>query len=93
MPICGANRRYSTVRGAGVAAAVATGDWAPAPKALFNLGFLEFYVTAGNRIVFLQREFFRRVPRILLGHIEVSGVGGAHQTDFDGSGLSHCPGP
>jgi hypothetical protein len=57
--------------------------------ALFDLGFLEDDVLAGNRIVFLELELFGLGAWILLGHIEKAGVGAGHHLDQDRGRLSH----
>jgi hypothetical protein len=56
---------------------------------LLDLGFLEFHVLAHHGIIFLHGKFFRLGARILLGHIEVTGVSSRRQLDLDNVTLGH----
>jgi hypothetical protein len=56
---------------------------------LLNLSFYEFHMLAHDGIVFLHFQLFRFRARVLLGHIEETGAGGAVEADFDGGWLSH----
>ena len=47
---------------------------------------------AGLRVVLANLELFRFGARILLGHIEVAGVGGADEADLQGCWLCHLSG-
>src|SRR5882757_921687 len=58
-------------------------------RVLLDLGFLERDVLARDGIVFAELELLGRGPRILLGHVEIAGVGGADQSDQDGRLLGH----
>jgi hypothetical protein len=59
------------------------------PCGLLDLGFLEFHVLARHGIVFLEGELLGLGARILLGHIEVTGVGGRRQLDLDNVAFGH----
>src|ERR1700690_945417 len=61
---------------------------APGASSL-DLGFLEFDVLAGDRIVFLEHELLRLGAGVLLGHVEIAGVGGRKQLDLERGGLGH----
>src|ERR1700712_4078663 len=54
-----------------------------------DLGFLELDVLAHDRVVFLEGHLLGDVPRILLGHVEEAGVGGADELDLDRGRLGH----
>src|SRR5438309_11610258 len=58
-------------------------------RALFDLGFLEDDVLAGDRVELLQLELVGLGPRVLPGHVEEAGIGAADQLDQDGIGLGH----
>src|SRR6185369_24467 len=50
---------------------------------------LELDMLAHDRVVLLEGELLGRVARVLLGHVEETGVGGGDQPDLDGCGLRH----
>src|ERR1700689_903426 len=54
-----------------------------------DLGFLEFHVLARDRIVFLEHELLRLGAGVLLGHVEIAGVGRRKQLDLERGGLGH----
>jgi hypothetical protein len=58
------------------------------PK-LLDLGFLEFHMLARDGIVFLERKLLGLGARILLGYIEITGVGGRCQLDLDNIAFGH----
>src|SRR3954469_23957776 len=55
----------------------------------FDLRFLELDVLARDRVVFAEGHLLGDVPRILLGHVEEAGVGGADELDLDRGRLGH----
>src|SRR4051794_39323019 len=57
--------------------------------ALLDLGFLEDDVLTRDRVELLQFELVGLGPRVLLGHVEKTGIGAADQLDQDGVGLGH----
>jgi hypothetical protein len=59
------------------------------PQELLDLRFAEFDVLLRDRIVLLHDQLFGLGARILLGHIEKSGVGARHQLDLDHRRFSH----
>src|SRR5271168_5137515 len=61
---------------------------APGASSL-DLGFLEFDVLARDRIVFLEHELLRLGAGVLLGHVEIAGVGRRKQLDLERGGLGH----
>src|SRR6202453_3325665 len=62
----------------------------PAPSAnSLDLGFLELDVLARDRIVFREHELLRLGAGVLLGHVEIAGVGGRKQLDLERGGLGH----
>src|SRR6202453_2526997 len=52
-----------------------------------DLGFLELDVLARDRIVFREHELLRLGAGVLLGHVEIAGVGGRKQLDLERGGL------
>ena len=61
----------------------------PPSAILLDLGFLELDVLARDRIVFLERELLGLGAGVLLGHVEIAGVGGREQLDLERGGLGH----
>src|SRR5271168_5527831 len=61
---------------------------APGASSL-DLGFLEFDVLARDRIVFLEHELLRLGAGVLLGDVEIAGVGRRKQLDLERGGLGH----
>src|SRR5437868_177125 len=59
------------------------------PATSLDLGFLELDVLAHFRVVFAEGHLLGDVPRILLGHVEEAGVGGADELDLDRGRLGH----
>jgi hypothetical protein len=60
---------------------------------LLNLGFLELDVLAHDRIVLVELQFLRLRARILLGHIEVTGVSGGNELNLNDVRLCHDESP
>jgi hypothetical protein len=56
---------------------------------LFDLRFLELDVLARDGVIFAEGHLLGDVPRILLGHVEEAGVGGADELDLDRGRLGH----
>src|SRR5262249_115461 len=56
---------------------------------LLDLRFLEGDVLLGDGVVLAELELLGRGPRVLLGHVEIAGVGGADQSDHNGRLLGH----
>src|SRR5579863_7487193 len=57
--------------------------------ALLDLGFLELDVLARDRVVFRELVLFRLGAGVLLGHVEIAGVGGGEHLDLERGGLGH----
>src|SRR3954466_12751328 len=66
-----------------------TGSNSDPPGSLFDFRFLELDVLARDGIVFAEGHLLGDVPRILLGHVEEAGVGGADELDLDRGRLGH----
>ena len=62
-------------------------------KSLLDLRFAEFDVLLRDRVVLLLHELVGHRARILLRHVEETGVGRGHELDLDGCGLRHGGGP
>lgn len=60
---------------------------------LLDLGFLEFDMLFGNRIIFALRDLVGHRARIFLGHVEKARIGGRKQLDLDCCGFSHGGNP
>jgi hypothetical protein len=60
---------------------------------LLHLAFFIRHVLAHDWVVFGEFQFFRHGPRVFLGHIEMTGIGGAYQFDANGRGFSHRSNP
>src|SRR5688572_3110705 len=60
-----------------------------ARKILLNLRFLEVDMLAHDRVVLAHGHLLGLVARVLFGHIEEAGVGGADELDLDGCRLGH----
>src|SRR4249920_1086619 len=60
-----------------------------AGQSSLDLGFLELDVLAHDRVIFAEGHLLGDVPRILLGHVEEAGVGGADELDLDRGRLGH----
>src|SRR4051794_5916200 len=58
-------------------------------RSSLDLGFLELDVLARARVVFAEGHLLGGVARILLGHVEEAGVGGAVELDLDRGRLGH----
>src|SRR5258708_23889582 len=56
---------------------------------LLDLGFLELDVLARDRIVFLEGQLVGLGAGVLLGDVEIAGVGGREQLDLERGGLGH----
>src|SRR5271168_3621660 len=54
-----------------------------------DLGFLELDVLARDRVVFREHELLRLGAGVLLGHVEIAGVGRRKQLDLERGGLGH----
>ena len=61
-------------------------------KRLLDLGFLEFDVLAGHRVILAEQELFGLGARVLLGDIIIASVGSGHELDLDGGRLGHGSG-
>jgi hypothetical protein len=62
-------------------------------QALLDLGFLKFDMLFGNRIIFLEGELFRLGAGVLLANVEIAGVSGRKQLDFNAGSLGHGSDP
>src|SRR5262249_475198 len=58
-------------------------------RGLFDLGFLEFHVFLGNRIIFSLGKLVSHRARILAGHIKEARIRARDELDLDGSGFCH----
>ena len=58
-------------------------------RQLLDLGFLERDVLAHHRVVLLQFHLAGLRAGILLGDVEIAGVGAGHELNLDGVGLRH----
>src|SRR6202046_943389 len=56
---------------------------------LLDLRFLELDVLARDRIIFLERKLVGLGAGVLLGDVEIAGVGGREQLDLERGGLGH----
>jgi hypothetical protein len=61
----------------------------PADESLLDLRFLELDVLAGDGIVFLESKLFGFGASVLLGDVEIAGVGGRQELDLERGGLGH----
>src|SRR5690242_1461417 len=61
----------------------------PQGRASFDLGFLELDVLARDGVIFAEAHLLGDVPRVLLGHVEEAGVGGADELDLDRGRFGH----
>src|SRR5215467_11333857 len=62
-------------------------------RTLLDLGFAELNVLLGDRIVFLLYHFLGLGARILLGDVEIAGIGARQELDLDHGRLGHWGGP
>src|SRR6202167_4322655 len=89
MPACAGMTRYFEKR----ASQTKRRPKAPVRPAIaassLDLGFLELDVLARDRIVFLEYELLRLGAGVLLGHVEIAGVGRRKQLDLERGGLGH----
>src|SRR5690606_16323198 len=58
-------------------------------QGLLDLGFLEFDVLLGNRIVFAERQLFGLRAAVLARHVEEAGIGGRQKLDLEFCSLGH----
>jgi len=56
---------------------------------LLDLGFLEFDVLLGDRVVLAERQLVGLGTAVLAGHVEETGVGGRQKLDLDVCGFGH----
>jgi hypothetical protein len=58
-------------------------------KILFDLGFFELNMLAGNWIIFTHDHFVGHGPGVLFGNVEVASVSRGNEPNLDGRGFSH----